>query len=198
MRSAGHRRNTLGKWHKKVNIGLAWDKYNMVGYQHFEGDYVRYDRLPQISNGTMSLSGRVINGLQFSGKEELSLQFYYDPPPHSLTRVQVSRTYCYGSGLQMASFLYPLTGNGFWYEDEFTTRYSPCPDPYDVSPEAPAPRSPDEAHGFWEQAYAASQARRDQTITVPWITALKWTARRTDFSVTANVSKLLSRYGPGA
>ncbi len=26
--SPGHRRNILGKWHKKVNIGLAWDQYN--------------------------------------------------------------------------------------------------------------------------------------------------------------------------
>ncbi len=197
MRSPGHRRNILDKWHKKVNIGLAWDKYNMVGYQHFEGDYVEYESLPEITSGTLSFSGRTISDLRFSGKEELGLQIYYDPPPHSLTRGQVSRTYCYDSGLQIATFRYPLAGNSFWNEDEFTKTYSPCPDPYDVSPNAPEPRSHDEAHRFWEQAYAASQARRGQTITVPWITASKWMARGTEFSVTADISKLLSKYGPG-
>ena len=197
MNSPGHRRNILGHWHRKVNIGLAWDRYNMVGYQHFEGGFVQYDQLPQIMNGTLSMSGSTLYGLRFSRKEELGVQIYYDPPPHSLTRGQVSRTYCYDSGLQIAALRYPLTGNSSWTEDEFTKRYSPCPDPYDVSPEAPAPRSPDEAHRFWEHAYAASQTQRAQTVTVPWVTASKWMARATDFSITANVSKLLSKYGPG-
>ncbi len=197
MNSPGHRRNILGKWHRKVNIGLAWDRYNMVGYQHFEDGFVQYDQLPQIMNGTLSMSGSTLYGLRFSRREELGLQIYYDPPPHSLTRGQVSRTYCYDSGLQIAALRYPLTGNSFWSEDEFTKRYSPCPDPYDVSPEVPAPRSPDEAHRFWEQAYAASQTQRERTVTVPWVTASKWMARGTDFSITANVSKLLSKYGPG-
>ena len=127
----------------------------------------------------------------------MGLHIYYDPPPQSLTRGQVSRTYCYGSGLQIAAFRYSLTGRYKWSEDEFTKTHSHCPDPYDVSPDAPAPRSPDEAHRFWEQAYAASQSMPDQTITVPWITASKWTARGTEFSVSAEISGLLSEYGPG-
>ena len=113
MNSPGHRRNILGKWHRKVNIGLAWDRYNMVGYQHFEGGFVQYDQLPQIMNGNLSISGSALNGLRFSRKEELGLQIYYDPPPHSLTRGQVSRTYCYDSGLQIAALRYPLTGEQF-------------------------------------------------------------------------------------
>ena len=49
MNSPGHRRNILDKWHKKVNIGLAWDSYNSyVGIQHFEGGYVEFDELPEI------------------------------------------------------------------------------------------------------------------------------------------------------
>ena len=46
MDNPGHRRNLLGRWHKKVNIGLAWNRYNLMGYQHFEGDYVEYGSLP--------------------------------------------------------------------------------------------------------------------------------------------------------
>ena len=35
MGSPEHRDNILD--HKKVNIGLAWDKYNLKAVQHFEG-----------------------------------------------------------------------------------------------------------------------------------------------------------------
>lgn len=197
MSSPGHRRNILDKWHKKVNIGLAWDSYNFVSYQHFEGGYVEFDELPEIADGTLTLSGRAINGLLFSNKDDLGLQLFYDPPPHTLTRGQVSRTYCYDSGLQVAAFRYPLTGNSYWTEDEYTRTDQSCPDPYDVSPSAPAPRSNDEAHRFWEQAYAASQARHSQTITVPWITASEWTAAGTDFSITVDIGDIISTYGPG-
>ena len=48
MDSPGHRDNILDPWHKKVNIGLAWDRYNFQVVQHFEGDYVLYDELPVI------------------------------------------------------------------------------------------------------------------------------------------------------
>lgn len=197
MRSPGHRSNILDPWHKKVNIGLAWDRYNMAGYQHFEGGYVNYDRLPEIANGTLSLQGRTQSGLRFSGKEEMGLQLYFDPPPHSLTRGQVARTYCYDSGLLIAAFRHPLTGGWFWNEDEFTKTHSPCPDPYDIPDEAPGPRSPDEAHRFWQQAARASNNIAPQLIEVPWITASAWKASGTDFSIAADVSDLLSRYGPG-
>ena len=61
MRSPGHRSNILDKWHKKVNIGLAWDRYNIVAYQHFEGDHVRYEALPTIEDGILSLEGTTKN-----------------------------------------------------------------------------------------------------------------------------------------
>ena len=197
MNSPGHRRSILNKWHRKVNIGLAWDKYNFRAVQHFEGDYVEYDRLPEIANGTLSLSGRGTNGLRFSGKGELGLQMYYDPPPHPLTRGQVSRTYCYSSGLLIAGFRYPLTGRSFWAEDEFTIAYSSCPDPYDVPPDSPPPQSPREAREFWKQAYEASRDQAEQAITAPWLTATKWEVRDANFSVTANVSGLLAEHGAG-
>ena len=197
MNSPGHRRAILGKWHRRVNIGLAWDKYNFKGVQQFEGDYVEYSQLPGITDGILSFSGSAINDLRFSGREELGLQIYYDPPPHSLSRGQVSRTYCLNPGLRIASLRYPLTGNYFWEEDEYEAEYSLCPDPLDVPRNAPAPRSFEEAREFWERAYNASQTRDEQTIIVPLITASEWTARGTDFSVTADISGLLSDYGPG-
>ena len=194
MNSPGHRRNILDKWHKKVNIGLAWDMYNFDAVQHFEGGYVEFEELPAITNGRLSVSGRAINELQFADKDDLGLQLYYDPPPHSLTRGQVSRTYCYDYGLLIAEFRYSLTGNYYWLEDEYTRTDQSCTDPYDVSSSTPGPRSHDEAHRFWEEAYATRQVR---VINVPWITASEWTATGTDFSVTTDIGELLSKYGPG-
>ena len=197
MGSPEHRRNLLNPWHRQVNIGLAWDTYNFVAIQHFEGEYVKYDKLPQITNGTLSFQGHTLNELRFSNKEKMGLQLYFDPPPHSLTRGQVSRTYCYDSGLQVAAFRYPLTGGSFWDEVEFTTTHLPCPDPYDVSPESPGPRSPEEAHRFHQQSSSASANRVPQPIKVPWITASKWTARGVEFSVVVDIGDLLSEHGPG-
>ena len=197
MNSSGHRSNILDKWHKKVNIGLAWDRYNIFAYQHFEGGYVEFDVLPRIADGNLTMSGRAINELLFSDKAELGLQLYYDPPPDALTRGQVSRTYCYNLGLKIAAFRYPLTGNYYWSSDQFLSTHNPCPDPNDVSPQAAPPRSHDEAHEFWRQAYEASQSRVAQSITVPWVTASIWTVSDRDFSITANISELISSYGPG-
>ena len=72
-----------------------------------------------------------------------------------------------------------------------------CPDPYDLSPSAPAPRSGHEVQEFYDEAYAARQERAEQKITVLWIAAPQWVKRGTDFSVTADINRLVSAYGPG-
>ena len=112
MGSPGHRRNILGRWHKKVNIGLAWDRYNFLAYQHFEGDYVEYDELPSIEDGHSELiRAEPRTGRDSTATETSAYRFTMIQPPHALTRGQVTRTYCYGSGLQIAALLRkPLTG----------------------------------------------------------------------------------------
>ena len=161
MGSPGHRRNILDPWHRKISIGLAWDRYNIVAVQHFEGDYVEYDQLPAIEDRVLAMSGTTKNGVMFEDEQDLRVQIYYDPPPHILTRGQLSRTYCYSRGLSIASLIPPLSGGRFYDEDEYTTTHKPCPDPYDVPPDAPAPQSHNEAHRFWQAAYDASQSREE-------------------------------------
>ena len=198
MSSPGHRRNILYKHHKKVNIGLAWDTYNILAYQHFEGDYVEYSELPSISaDGNLSFSGTTKNGVRFNSERDLGVQIFYDQPPQELTVGQISRTYCYDGGRQVASLREPLTGGWSWTEDEFYKTYEPCPDPYDISPDAPPARSHDEAHDLWQEAYDASENRKEQTITVPWITASEWTVSRNAFSVTADIEEVLDGHGDG-
>ena len=197
MNSPGHRRNILRTWHWKVNIGLAWDKYNFLVVQHFEGDHVEYSSLPNIRDGILSIEGTMKNGVTFNKDQDLSVQIYYDPPPRSLTRGQLSRTYCYTYGRPIASLRPPLRGNSFYSEDVFVKLYESCRDPYEFPSEAPAPRSHDEARRFWQEAYAASQASEPISVTVPWITASEWTASGDIFSVRADIGHLLDKYGDG-
>ena len=198
MDSPGHRRNILNKWHTKVNIGLAWDRYNFAAYQHFEGDYVEYDRLPSIKDGSLSFSGRAKNEASLTNNEDaLGVHIYYDHPTHALTRGQVSRTYCYDNGRHVAAIRYPLTGRRYWSEDEFTKSYKPCPNPYEVPASASAPSSHFEAHAFWQGAYIASRNQTEQTITVPWITASKWEVRNGSFAVEVDIREVLEEHGNG-
>ena len=197
MDSPGHRETILDKWHKKVNIGLSWDIYNFSAYQHFEGDYIEYDRLPSIDNGMLTFAGSVKNEASFHDSEDLGVQIYYDSSPHTLTRGQVARTYCYDGGIQIASLREPLNGGWYYEEQEFTKFYVPCPDPYNVPANAPVARSPDEAGFLWEQAYRESENQTEQSVTVPAVTAIEWIVRDEVFSVTADVEDLLMVHGNG-
>lgn len=198
MSSPGHRRNILDKTHKKVNTGLAWDRYNFNAIQHFEGDYFEYDRLPAIDeNGVLSFEGRVKNGVILHGEDyyDLGVGVFYDPPPHALTRGQLSRTYCYDGGLPVAALRPPSYGG--YSEHTFTTTREPCPDPYDVPADAPAPRSLEQSRVFFELARSASERLPEQSITVPWITVPVWTAWGYAFAVAVSISDVLAQYGSG-
>ena len=195
--SSGHNSNILNSLHRKVNIGLAWDRYNFVAFQHFEGDYVVYDDLPTIDEqGSLSLNGRVKNGARISNKS-LSIQIYYDQPPHTLTSGQVARTYCYDLGLRVASLREPLTGGRTRPTDEYEYTHDPCPSPYDVSAKAPAARTYDAAHLIWLRAFRDSLKTKPQTVTVSLITADEWQVANDTFVVAADLSDVLQKHGDG-
>ena len=197
FRSPGHRRNILRPQHKKVNIGIAWDRHNFKMVQHFEGDYVEYEKAPSIQGGILSLKGRVKNGAGIGSEDGLGVQIYYDRPPRRLTLGQLSRTYCYGIGLEVAALREPLAGGWYYPDDEFTTTQTTCPDPYDVSPTAPAPKSHKEAGVFWQSAYDASRSSPTRSVTSPWITAGTWDASSSNFNVVADIGRVLQKHGPG-
>jgi hypothetical protein len=53
----GHRDNILNKWHKRVNLGIAYDEKRVALVEQFEGDYVDFDLPPELSGDILSLSG---------------------------------------------------------------------------------------------------------------------------------------------
>lgn len=197
MGSPGHRSTILDPWHRAVNIGLAWDRYNFAAIQHFEGGYVEYEALPAIEGERLTLAGTVKNGAGFEGNDSLSVQVYYDPPPHPLTRGQLARTYCYGTGVPVAGLRPSPSVLRYYSEDQYTLPYTPCPNPYNAHQDARAPRTADEASAFWRAAYNASQTAAAHAVTVPWITAREWTASGQEFAVNADLSEVLAVYGPG-
>lgn len=79
----GHRDNILNKWHKKVNIGIAYDGHRLAFVEDFEGDYVQFNQAPALLQGTLSISGRVVLGVIDA------VAIYYDPVPHAWTQQEL-------------------------------------------------------------------------------------------------------------
>jgi hypothetical protein len=104
MASPGHRRNILDKWHKKVNLGIAYDTQSLHLVQQFEGDYIDFDKPPSISGNILSMSGRVSLGTI----ENIAL--YYDPLPQPLSPAQLDAPpydYAYSLGEDIGTVLSP-------------------------------------------------------------------------------------------
>ena len=196
MDSPGHRSNILDPWHRKLNMGIAWDRYNAPMFAHFEGDYVSYEQLPTIESGILSIEGRTTNGATQQDLWDMAVTIFYDPPPAALTRGQLARTYCYDNGRKVAG-LRPPAGGGSYSRHSFNSTYHPCPNPHNVAANTPAPRSPAEASRFWREAYQASNAIPVQSITVPWITSQRWQVNGDNFRIRADISDVLAEHGAG-
>ena len=194
MTSPGHRDNILDPHHQTVNIGLAYDDYNMVVVQHFEYDFVTFLSPPAITGSVLSFEGYVRNGASLASDDDLGVQLYYDTTPQSLTRGQLARTYCYDSGTPVAAVRPPLPPNYYYTSDSFSSLYDRCQDPYDVDPATPPPRSYDEAHLVYDHV---SQVMTTQFYHVPWIDAHEWDVSGNNFGVSVNISEILLEHGSG-
>ena len=197
MQSPGHRRNILDPTHRMVNLGMAWDKYNFLAYQHFEGDYVEYLALPELKDGRLSLVVKTKNGARFGEGNFFPIKVSYDPPPHQLTRGQVSRTYCYSRGRPVAFVEMPPPPGSYYTEHSLTTSHQPCPDPYDVPADAAPPASSSEARRFWADAVAQSHDLAKISLRVPMVVASTWSSKGGEFSVEADLGRVVEEHGPG-
>jgi len=113
MTSPGHRKNILDKWHKKVNLGIAYDNERLDLVQQFEGDYINFSKLPSISGNILSMTGKVTIGTI----ENVTL--HYDPLPEPLSPEQLNSPpydYAYGLGEKVGFIVSPLPPN-YYYID---------------------------------------------------------------------------------
>ena len=199
VESPEHKLNILDPTHKKVNIGLAWDNYNIVAAQHFEGDYVHFEHSPAIENGVLNFTGEFKNEAVVDNGEDLRVQIYFDQSPHPLTRGQLARTYCYDIGNLIAG-LRPPVESGWSYPDHQATIHlttATCPDPYEIDPNAAAPSSNSEAIALWQKARDQGRTSIEREITYPWITAEKWDVQANHFAVSADISPLIGDHADG-
>ena len=113
MNSPGHRKTILDKWHKKVNLGIAYDEERLDLVQQFEGDYIDFSEPPNISSNILSMTGKVTTATI----ENVTL--HYDPLPEPLSPEQLNSPpydYAYGLGEEVGLIVAPLPPNYFYVD----------------------------------------------------------------------------------
>ena len=197
MRDSDQRSTVLDRAHRRVNVGLAWDEYNLRVVQLFEGDYVSFVRPPGFSGGVLAMSAAVHNGVALSPDRGIDVAVHHDPPPRALSRGQLSGTSCVDPGRLVALLRPPAPPGRPYAEDRFEVSYRECPDPYDAPGPAPAPVSAEEAVRALEMARRAAESSHDTTFTGPRITADEWSLSQQGFSIRADLRQVLDTHGPG-
>ena len=199
MNSPGHRRTLLDPAHTILNIGIAFDEYNNVTVQHFSSDYVSYTDRPSLSpSGTLTFSGTV-QGATLEIGNTANFMVTWHPPPQRLTRGQLSHTYSLCNDETVGALREPLT-DGRFYTESASIKTVPvkCVNPYDNDPGLRGPGSADDAHRAWAGAKAASQnSTAARTQVLERITASTWNVQSLSFEVSADISILTKKYGPG-
>ena len=189
--SPGHSANILKPRQRKVNIGLAWDKYNFVAVQQFEGEYIEYTVLPEINDGVLSMEGKVKNGANLEHGDHIRVTVLYYPQPQPLTIGQIARVYSSCLGRKVALLSYKSSGTA-------ESTWTPCLNPYDVPSDAPPPTSTYAAHELWEEAQARYESLDASVpITVARIRMSRWELDGDRFAVSADLGDVLETHGPG-
>ena len=197
MNSPGHKRTILDRWYRQVNIGLAWHRHHFVAIQHFEGDFVEYQRPPSIVNGQLSFSGRVKNGVRFSSSDDLSVDIWFDPPPRRLTLGQLIRVNGYDGGVIVANLRRPLPPGYYWPHDQGSIEVQRLPCPEQIAANAPVPKSVQARLPILVKAYENNQLFRNSVVSYPFVTADYWRLGNDLFFISADISAVISGQGPG-
>ncbi len=188
MESPAHRANILDKWHKKVNLGIAYSEYTLALVQQFEGDYIKFTQLPTLEGGVLSMSGETLQGFAI---ERNALQIWHDPSPHPLTLGQLGKTDTYSLGEPVA-FVRPPPPPGSYYPPSAET-YSwetHGADPYNVPPDTPPPTP-----ALFETEPEYPPVAR--LWTVQWVDAKRWSVSGSSFSIEADLSPIIAKSGKG-
>lgn len=214
MDSEGHRDAMLDPYNKFVNIGMAYDTYNIMDVHQFEYGHMQFHDAPSITNGVLELSGWVADGVRLDLYEMLPggilsdssiVTIYYDPPPSNLTRGQLAHTYSACTGEYVATIMPPLPDPGadwYWestepYFDTWTEVQPKCTEPRDVPADAVAPVADWDAERVYRESKWASMKYESVTYNVWYKHAEHWDGDNGWFNIRVDISPLLQRYGSG-
>ena len=197
MNSPGHRAAILYPTVNTLHIGLAHDSHNIRIVQHFEADYVRYSQQPYINqDGTLHLAGSFANA-KFHEESTIMLYIGYEPPPRSLNRAQLARSYALCIPTVVAHVHRPYKHSNSLRHITRQVSTAPCDDPALIDPATPAPETPEESNSLWKrnkQASATSTPKRSYAVH---INAQSVSIVKNNFAISANISGLLNSHGPG-
>ena len=211
--SSGHHRNLINPAHRVMHAGIAFGKWNDAMAQVFSGDYVRWTRIPSVSESQLKLAGEFTNGAFYNGDNDegryVLATLEYHPPTHTLTQGQLSGTYCLESDIRVAYFSKPLqegwyftnreTGEKYTDFTTYTQQNGQCVNPYELPADRPAPDS-------WRAASAQHDAAKEISRAMPDVESTKYhivadeltiSSDGQRFTVKVNLSPVLSHYGPG-
>ena len=207
--SPGHHRNLVDPRHSVMHAGIAIGKYgnsNMV--QVFSGDYVDWTSSPGITDGTLAATGQMSDAFYDEDDSYLLTTIEYHPPTNRLTPGQLAGTYCLELDIRVGALLPPLQP-GWYYTDEnghkFTdySKYNrdnaQCVNPYELPADRQPPVSWADANAHHAAAVAQSNAMPDQVSVAYKVVSdlLDISSDGREFSIRADLSPILSHYGPG-
>ena len=91
----GHRDAILSPNFDTVNIGLAWNAFQLAFYQHFEFTGLEYVIEPRFDGDTVRLTARPFDSLGVG-----AVSIFFDPPPEPMTPDEIAflDSYCVGGG----------------------------------------------------------------------------------------------------
>ena len=199
MNSPGHRKTLLDPAHTVLNVGIAFDSYNLVMVQQFSSDYVTYVSKPAISQDSILSFQGTVRKASLDIKQAVNFTIGWHPPSHELNASQIANTYSLCTDQQVAFLQKPLGPFQSYLSSEQTeTVLLQCINAYGNKPDAAAPQSHDEASEVWAAARtASSSSTRTRTDTSTAITAGTWNVKARSFNVSANLSDITSKHGPG-
>jgi hypothetical protein len=170
--------NIVNKWNQKVSLGIAYNSDYLFLVQQFEGESVNFTQPPTIQNGMLTFSIQNMLGVM-GGTASVS----YDRTPYSLTPAQLNNAQWEGPRTAGAIIWQPSPSSivttplsGYQYVDPFTV-------PFD--------------------APVSSFGSMNTVVPIPVtflllnITASTWNTSVSSFSVSADLSQMISRLGAG-
>ena len=196
MASLGHRRTILADVYQKVNIGISQDDYISWIVLQFEGDYVRFERLPELQGTSLVFEGCTVNGATTEtsqGNLKVDIYFHHLAP---VSRGQIAHTNCLDVGRIVASLLAPPRP-GYSYNDlsPQVKYYDRCVTPYDVPQTVLGPPSYSEAIRLHREVSVNSS--RPSVDLFQWVISDEWDVDETNFKVSADIDEFLDANGPG-